>query len=225
MIAYTHSTELAEMKKKWIEYNSKHYSGKRNKIRNPRKRHKTPWYVICSGKQYNYEERNLSWGTCVSYFRVPSEAKRFHDKTLHKLSHMDYLSKLAEAKLKDWDKKNPRPVPYDPQQRDLFEAEFNLPWISARTTMREKIIEKVLKSQNRATVYARYEDDVGYPHRLFTISLKGYELQLKDGSFNNAKNNTILRVQRAANRLKEQNPSLVALKIINGNSSRIIIPL
>lgn len=218
----TKCERLSEIKEKWVKYNNSHYSGLRNK----RHKCKTPWYIINSGKQYNYEERKMSWGQLVDYFRVKSEAAKFHDKTINKkLTRKMFLSLLIESKLKDWDKKHPRPIPFDPLQRDLFEAEFMLPWINKRTEARERIIEKVLKMNNQANVYARYNGDSGYPHKLFSIRLRDYQLQLKDGSYNKEPNPIINKVQCSANRLKRLNPSLIALKIIDRNSSRIIIPM
>ena len=210
-----------EMKERWQMWNKKHYRGKKHSKRNK------PWYMMTTGRCYNYEERPLGEnGKQTAYFRVKSEAGQFHDRyIIPKMTRTRYNELLVEAKLKDWEKKHPRPIPKDDAQKDLFEAQFMVPWVDEHTKAREKIIEFVNNIGNRAKVYARYEGDVGYPTKVMELKSDGSKFMIIDGKYTNHLDSVnIRRVQRAANLMHEDNPKLVALKIVDKNQECILVP-
>lgn len=209
-----------EIKAKWQKWNKEHYRGKRHSVR------KKPWYTLLSGRCFNYEERPMGEnGKQVAYFRVKSEMGKFYDRTIiPKMTRTKYNDLLIEAKLKDWEKKHPRPIPKDDAQKDLFEAQFMVPWVAEHTKARERIVEFVNNIGNRAQVYARYIGDTGYPHKIMNVRSDGKPFMIIDGKYNNYESSVINRVQRAANSLHENNPRLIALKVIEGSKECIVVP-
>lgn len=212
-------TPYREVKEKYVKYNKEHYSGKKNSIR------KIPWYTMTSGKCFNYEEREEPFGKATKYYRIPSEAKIFTDKTtIPKMTHEKYKELLVDAKLKDWEKKHPRPIPKDDAQRDLFEAQFMVPWVDEHTKERERLIEFVNNIGNRAKVFARYDGDKDYSTRVMSLKSDGCTFMKKEGKFTNYDSPNIRKVQRAADSIKENNPKLIALKIVDREQECIIVP-
>jgi len=212
-----------EVKAKYKAWNKEHYSGLKHSKR------KSPWYVMTSGKQYNFETRKTSWGEHTDYFRVLSEAGKFHNlHTISKTTHEQYKERLIEAKLKDWEKKHPRPIPKDDKQKDLFEAQFMVPWVDEHTKAREEIIKFVDNIGNRAKVYARYEHDVGtnnlYPTKIMELRSDGKKLISDTGNHANFDSTVVRKVQRAANAIKAKDSKLIALKIVDKNQELIVIP-
>lgn len=207
-----------ELKKKWQTWNKEHYSGKHKR--------KIPWYLATRGKCFNYEEREFSWGKATKHFRVLSELGNFHNRVTHrKMTHEQYNELLIEAKLKDWEYKHPRPIPKDDKQKDLFEAQFMVPWVDEHTKAREKIIEFVNNIGNRAKVFARYQDDIGYPTKIMELKSDGSKFMIIDGKYTNYLGSVNIRkVQRAADSIKENNPKLIALKIVDREQQCIITP-
>lgn len=207
-----------DIKKRWLEWNKKHYSGLRFTKR------KAPWYMMTTGKQYNYEERTMPYGQCVSYFRVASEAAIFNS-CRHNLSHEQYQEKLVEAKLKDWEKKHPRPIPYSDTEKDLFEPLFMNKWHEERNRAKKEIINFVHKIGSKVLVYARYVGDVGYPRRIMEFHSDHQKLMILDGKYaNHLGSKTIQRVQQLANKLGHDDPRLIALRVVDGSQECILIP-
>ena len=207
------------MKEAWKKWNSSHYSGKKNS------RRKTPWYMMTTGVQYNYEEHKEEYGTSIKYVRVLSEAGKFHNKTIiPKMTRTKYNELLVEAKLKNWEKKHPRPIPKDSAQKDLFEAQFMVPWVDEHTKAREKIVDFVSNIGNRVTVFARYSGDVGYPHKLMSLKSDGSKFLIMEGKYTNYESTVINKVQRAANLLSKSNQRLIALKVVDKSQECIITP-
>ncbi|WP_173431833.1 hypothetical protein [Sharpea azabuensis] len=168
----------------------------------------------------------MSWGQCVSYFRVPSQSSISVKKTtIVKMTRQKYNSLLIEAKINDWLKKNPRPIEYNPLQPDLFEAEFMLPWIVKHTEAREKIINFVNQIGNKVKVYARYKGDVGYPRKIMEFKSDHQKLMILDGAYaNHLWSKSIQKGQRTANILAKINPDFIALKVVDGKQECILVP-
>lgn len=207
-----------DIKKRWMEWNKKHYSGRRFTKR------KTPWYMMTTGKQYNYEERTMPYGQCVNYFRVKSEAAIFNN-CHHRLSHEQYLKRLIEAKLKDWEKKHPRPIPYSDTEKDLFEPLFMNKWHEEKDCAEQKIIEFVHKIGSKVLIYARYVDDIGYPHKIAEFRSDHSKLSILDGAYtNHLFSKTVQKAQKIANALAKQEPNFIALRVVDGNQNCILIP-
>lgn len=209
-----------EIKAEWQKWHKAKYSGK------PNSKNKTPWYTMPGGKRlYNYETRTKQWGMMTAYFRVKSPADIYNQKTIiPKMTRDRYNELLIEAKLKDWEKKHPRPIKKDDAQKDLFEAQFMLPWVDEHTKAREKIVDFVNNIGNRAKIFARYEGDDGYPTKIMELRSDGKKLISDSGNFPNNDSVTVRKVQRAANIISMKNPKLIALKIIDKNQELIVIP-
>lgn len=140
-----------------IEYLKKHFSGKKN--RNPRKHNKRPWFLLTKGKCYNYESRPTSYGMCTDYFRVPSETKILNKKnTPKKLNQAEFMEALAQAKLKDWEKKNPCPIKEDGDSKDLFESQFLPQWEKAREEALEHLRDVVVSMYHKLKVVGNKVD-------------------------------------------------------------------
>lgn len=211
-----------EIRDNWKKWNKVHYSGKKHHKR------KQPWYMITKGKQFNYESRTQSWGEFVNYFRVMSQAGIFNKKYMNvKMTKERYETLLIQAKLIDWEKKHPRPVQRPTKenpQLDLFETEFMVPWVIEHTDAREQIEKFVKNIGNRALVYARYEGDIGYPSQIMKLRSDGHNFMSNNGNYANSVSINIRKVQRAANSLYENNPKLIALKIVDSGKECIIVP-
>lgn len=209
-----------EIKAEWQKWRKANYSGK------PHSKNKTPWYTMPGGKRlYNYETRTKRWGMETAYFRVKSPADIYNKKTtIPKMTRDRYNELLIEAKLKDWEKKHPRPIKKDDAQKDLFEAQFMVPWVDEHTKAREKIVDFVNNIGNRAKIFARYEGDDGYPTKIMELRSDGKKLISDSGNFPNSDSVTVRKVQRAANIISMKNPKLIALKIVDKNQELIVIP-
>lgn len=117
-----------DTKKARIDYLNQHFS-KRKKNR--------PWYMLTTGKCWNYEERKLSWGTETKKWKVPSEIATLNNKfTVTKATEQ----LLIEHKMNRWDKRHPRPCEDD----DLFKEEFLNKWQYERQAF-EYAIKKQLE--------------------------------------------------------------------------------
>lgn len=117
-----------DMKKARIDYLNKHFS-KRKKNR--------PWYMLTTGKCWNYEERKLSWGTETKKWRVPSEIATLNNR-LPVTKATEQL--LIEHKMSRWDKRHPKPC----EDNDLFKEEFLNKWQYERQAF-EYAIKKQLE--------------------------------------------------------------------------------
>lgn len=210
---------IKEECKKW---NRTHYSG----LILHHKKRKAPWYMITTGKQYNYEERTESYGQAVQYYRVLSQAAKSYNKTIiKKTTHQQYISRLIDAKLQDWIKKNPCPIDMNSPQKDLFEAEYLPEWTERREKALKNITQIVTNMSNKVVVFARYKKDVGYPHKVMEFKSDGQKLMILDGAYaNHLWSNSIKRAQKRANSLGRCNPDFVSLMVIDGCQKCILIP-
>ena len=90
---------------------------------------KKPWFMLVSGKQYNYETRHESWGDHTKWFRKPSETKILHDKnTIKPVGIAKYMESLTQHKLNKWIRNNPKPD----DKQNLFYKEFLEDWKKER---------------------------------------------------------------------------------------------
>lgn len=90
---------------------------------------KKPWFMLVSGKQYNYETRRESWGNYTKWFRKPSETKILHDKnTIKPVCIAKYMESLAQHKLNKWIRNNPKPD----DKQNLFYKELLEDWEKER---------------------------------------------------------------------------------------------
>lgn len=138
-----------------IKYLRTHFSGK--KTRNPRKHNKRPWFLLTKGKCYNYESRAMSYGMVTDYFRVPSETEILNQKNqTKKLNHVEYMEAYVQAKLKDWEKKNPRPIKEG--EPDLFESQFLPQWKKARDEAEERLRDVVISTYHKLKVVGNKVD-------------------------------------------------------------------
>lgn len=101
-----------ELKKKRIEHLDKHFS-KRKKNR--------PWYMLTTGKCWNYEERKTSWGTETKKWKVKSEIATLNERFVVSKAKEELL---IEHKMDRWMKRHPKPC----EDNDLFKEEFLSKW-------------------------------------------------------------------------------------------------
>lgn len=214
-----------ELKAKRVAYLKSNYSGKFRKSGH-RIRRKQPWYMLTSGKCYNYEERKTSYGAATMCFRIKSESQKLYERTLiPRFTREELIIRLLSAKLKDWEDKNKRPIPENDIQQHMFKEYSMKLWETAKEEAEKKIKAFIANIGKRVKVFARYKKDLnGYPHEIMQIKSDGSKFITDDGKFTNPKSKVVAKVQRKADVLYKENPELVALKIVDGSQECIITP-
>ena len=110
---------------------------------------KKPWYMLVSGKQYNYETRHESWGDHTKWFRKPSETKILHDKNTKKSTgRAKYMESLAQHKLNKWIRNNPKPD----DKQNLFYKEFLEDWEKERDKALEHFRDVVISIYDKTVL-------------------------------------------------------------------------
>lgn len=110
---------------------------------------KRPWYMLTKGKCKNYEERVMSWGACVDYFKVDSEIKRYNKRTTNKqMGRAAFMESMAQYKLEKWIRKHPAPC----DENDLFKKEFLDPWKEERDKALERFRDVVVSIYDKTVV-------------------------------------------------------------------------
>lgn len=113
------------------------------------KNYKKPWFMLVSGKQYNYEARHESWGDYTKWFRKSSETKIFHDKNTNKpMNRVKYLESLVQHKLNKWIRNNPKPN----DKQNLFYEEFLKDWEKARDEALEHFRDVVISIYDKTVL-------------------------------------------------------------------------
>lgn len=110
---------------------------------------KKPWFMLVSGKQYNYETRHESWGDHTKWFRKPSETKILHDKNTKKSTgRVKYMESLAQHKLNKWIRNNPKPD----DKQNLFYKEFLEDWEKERDEALENFRDVVVSIYDKTVL-------------------------------------------------------------------------
>lgn len=110
---------------------------------------KKPWFMLVSGKQYNYETRHESWGNHTKWFRKPSETKILHDKNTKKSTgKVKYMESLAQHKLNKWIRNNPKPD----DKQNLFYKEFLEDWEKERDEALEHFRDVVISIYDKTVL-------------------------------------------------------------------------
>lgn len=110
---------------------------------------KKPWFMLVSGKQYNYETRHESWGDHTKWFRKPSETKILHDKNTKKSTgRVKYMESLAQHKLNKWIRNNPKPD----DKQNLFYKEFLEDWEKERDEALEHFRDVVVSIYDKTVL-------------------------------------------------------------------------
>lgn len=110
---------------------------------------KKPWFMLVSGKQYNYETRHESWGDHTKWFRKPSETKILHDKNTKKsIGRVKYMESLAQHKLNKWIRNNPKPN----DKQNLFYKEFLGDWEKERDEALEHFRDVVVSIYDKTVL-------------------------------------------------------------------------
>lgn len=113
------------------------------------KNYKKPWYMLVSGKQYNYEARHESWGDHTKWFRKPSETKILHDKNTNKsIGRAKYMESLVQHKLNKWTRSNPKPN----DKQNLFYKEFLEDWKKGRDKALEHFRDVVISIYDKTVL-------------------------------------------------------------------------
>lgn len=129
---YSFLVNYKNIKKKREEFLKKRFSGickfysKGSQKRQFTRTRKAPWYMLTSGKQYNYEERKIPGGAHTGYFRVDSEMKELAKKTsiLRGVRGECKLELYTKHKINKWIKRNTKPC----DDRDLFADQYLPEW-------------------------------------------------------------------------------------------------
>lgn len=110
---------------------------------------KKPWFMLVSGKQYNYETRHESWGDHTKWFRKPSETKILHDKNTKKSTgRVKYMESLAQHKLNKWIRNNSKPD----DKQNLFYKEFLEDWEKERDEALEHFRDVVVSIYDKTVL-------------------------------------------------------------------------
>lgn len=133
-----------KIKNNRIEFLNNNFSGKKHKKR------KTPWYMLTSGRVYNFEQHSEKFGQCVDFYRVDSETKKLNKKNTinKKLKRAEFMEAMAQHKLAKWIKKHPAPC----DERDLFKHEFLDPWKEERDKALERFRDTVVLIYDKTVV-------------------------------------------------------------------------
>lgn len=97
-----------------------------------RTRSKTPWYMLTSGKCWNYKtQESLDSKDC--YKRKLSEQGEFHNKyKIPKFSKEQYTLGVVRDTVKQWEKTNPMPQETIKGTKNAFYAQEYSKWIEER---------------------------------------------------------------------------------------------
>lgn len=113
------------------------------------KNYKKPWFMLVSGKQYNYEARHESWGDYTKWLRKHSEVKILHDKNTNKsIGRAKYMESLVQHKLNKWTRSNPKPN----DKQNLFYKEFLEDWKKGRDKALEHFRDVVISIYDKTVL-------------------------------------------------------------------------
>lgn len=186
---YSLLVNYKNIKKKREKFLKNHFSGLRNAKR------KTPWYMLTSGKQFNYEERKETWGTILDYFRVDSEMKELEKKNSipRGVRGECKLELYTKHKLNKWIKRNPKPC----DDRDLFADQYLPEWENRKKEAIQRI-EKQVKAiytfnPIRFRIYSDIKKGSEYSHFIADIKIK--ELANKSINHMDTNDKVILKIK------------------------------
>lgn len=156
--------------------------------------------------------------------------KKFDDyqkKLWKNLGKAAKMEAYVQHKLKKWEKKNPRPVPEDAKQKDLFEEQFVRPWEAERDSALERIRDFVVSVYDKLPLTGRYknanEKFVEKPvAEIKDINGEGHKINELDPK----KSKLLEKAQKITNKEKAKKHNLVAtnLKDHKHQRGRIILP-
>ena len=186
---YSFLVNYKNIKKKRVEFLKKCFSGRKNTKR------KTPWYMLTSGKQYNYEERQEPWGTQTDYFRVDSEMKELAKKNsiLRGVRGECKLELYTKHKLNKWIKRNPKPC----DDRDLFASQYLPEWENRKKEALQRIEKQVKATYVFNSIRFRIYSDInnGSNYSQYIASIKIKELATKSINDMDINSKPMLRIK------------------------------
>lgn len=98
-----------------------------------RTRSKTPWYMLTSGKCWNFETQQESVDSDACYTRKLSEQGYFHNKTLiPKFTREQYVLDSVKHIASKWDSMHPEPQEYINGTKNAFYDQEHSQWIEER---------------------------------------------------------------------------------------------
>lgn len=208
-----------KIKNNRIEFLNNNFSGKKHKKR------KTPWYMLTSGRVYNFEQHSEKFGQCVDFYRVDSETKKLNKKNTinKKLKRAEFMEAMAQHKLAKWIKKHPAPC----DERDLFKYEFLDPWKEERDKALERFRDFVVATYCKVKLYGRFsENDHGYSKLIGEIPIKSNELFGKKIADLSTDSVIINKACNMVNIERAKNPKFIAGRLVDpdGTHGMIIIP-
>lgn len=193
-----------------------------------KKSKRKPWYMLDTRKRWRYEERKKSYGTCVDWYRVPSEAAEMYNRTVpKKMTMQEYWEALVQHKLAKWIRKNPRPIKDDANNPDLFEAQYIPEWEAKRDLALERFRDFVVSMYDKLPLSGRFKkSDNNYVEEhvadIKDINGEGHKVN----ELNPETSKLLKSVQKVTDDTKAKRSNLVAtnLKDHKRTHGRIILP-
>lgn len=144
------------------------------------------------------------------YYLTKKESKQIQIKHMpKKQTFEDFIEGMTKCKMFNWYKKHPKPVNKDKMMQDLFENQFVAQWKEEEEKAIVRAREFVLSVYDKCKMYGRFKTG----EDTYT---EGYSVEI--GTVQKSK------AQQKTNNLRKQNPNLVATKVVNKNSEKIILP-
>lgn len=125
-----------------------------------RTRSKTPWYMLTSGKCWNYETQlnKESLGSNTNRVRKLSEQGEFHKKyKVPKFTQEQYVIGTVRDRMKQWEIKHPTPQKMIVGTKNAFYDQEHSQWIEDRSTVWNKEIDKIQSRFNPEWKKALYK--------------------------------------------------------------------
>lgn len=166
-------------------------------------------------------------GTIRKVVTHPSDYTKFPDHTYKPMSRERYNKALISHKTNKWIRKNPRPIPQNDKEPDLFEQEFMAPWKEAYNKAIEHIREVVLSKRDKLPLTGRFQksDTEFVEEKVATIKDTDGEGN-KINHLDPKKSPLLKKAQKKTNQVKAKRSNLVCtnLRDKKNQKGRIILP-
>lgn len=142
-------TEIRDARKKYLR---EHYR--------TRTRSKTPWYMLTSGKCWNYEAQlnKESLDSDTNRMCKLSEQGEFHNKyKIPKFTREQYIIGTVRDRVRQWEIQHPAPQKMIDGTKNAFYDQEHSQWIEERGTVWNKEVDKVQSRFNTEWKKALYK--------------------------------------------------------------------
>lgn len=157
-------------------------------------------------------------------YDYPSEFPRIE---VPKITVEDKIEMTQKLKLAKWEKRNPRPVPQDSDQKDIFENQFVPEWEQRRNKEIERIRDFAVSLYHKLVLTGRYQPTEGKFEEKKVGELKDKNQEgNKINELCPTKSKLLKMAKELTNTAAKEDKSLVAthLKDHKGERGRIILP-